>query len=150
MGWFYGFKLLLLINDKGELLNFEVTPGNTDDRIPVPELTKGCFGKCSGDKGYISQKLFTKLMQQGLQLITRIRKDRKNYLMPMQDKILLRKRALIETVNDPLKNISQIEHSPHRSMTGFMTNVLSALIAYSWLPNKPSLRFYQQQVHSQN
>jgi hypothetical protein len=90
-------------------------------------------------------------MQQGLQLITSIRKDRKNYLMPMQDKILLRKRALIETVNDLLKNISQIEHSPHRSMTGFiMTNVLSALIAYSWLPNKPSLRFYQQQVPSQN
>jgi hypothetical protein len=123
MGWFYGFKLHLLINDKGELLNFEVTPGNVDDRVPVPALTKGFFGKCFGDKGYISQKLFTKLMQQGLQLITKIRKDMKNYLMPIQDKILLRKRALIETVNDQLKNISQIEHTRHRSITGALCSM---------------------------
>ena len=76
-GWFYGFKLHLVINDRGELLAFQVTPANTDDRTPVPKLAKGLTGKLFGDKGYISQKLFETLLEQGLKLITGIRKNMK-------------------------------------------------------------------------
>ena len=146
VGWFYGFKLHLVVNDQGELLAFRFTPGNVDDRKPVPELTKGLLGKLFGDKGYISKALFEGLFAKGLQLITPIRKNMKNRLMPWLDKILLRKRALIETINDQLKNISQIEHTRHRSVANFMVNLLAALIAYTHQPLKPSLRLSQNQL----
>ncbi len=103
--WYYGFKLHLIINDRGELLALKLTPANTDDRKPVPDLTSGLLGKLFGDKGYVSQSLFEKLYQKGLQLIARCRKNMKNRLMPLIDRIMLRKRAVIESVNDQLKNI---------------------------------------------
>ncbi|BAU64164.1 unnamed protein product [Stanieria sp. NIES-3757] len=139
VGWHYGFKLHLIINDQGELLAFKLTPGNTDDRKPVPDLTQDIIGKLFGDRGYISQELFEKLDEQGLQLITRHKKNMKQKLVKLMDKILLRKRSLIETVNDQLKNISQIEHSRHRSVWNFMVNLFGGLIAYTYLPQKPSL-----------
>lgn len=139
VGWFYGFKLHLVINDKGELLSFAFTPGNVDDRKPVPELTKELEGRLYGDKGYISKYLFEGLMAKGLKLVTSIRRNMKNKLVEMVDKVLLRKRAIIETVNDQLKNLCQLEHTRHRSVTGFMLNALSALAAYSHRPRKPSL-----------
>jgi hypothetical protein len=105
MGWFYGFKRHLIINDQGELLAFKLTPANVDDRQPAPEMTRGIFGKLFGDKGSISQSLFDLLFERGLQLITTLKKNMKNKLLPVFDKILTRKRALIETVNDQLKNI---------------------------------------------
>lgn len=138
-GWFFGFKLHLIINDRGELLAFKLTPGNTDDRVPVPEMTRGIWGKLFGDRGYISKTLFDLLFKQDLQLITRIKKNMKNKLMPLEDKILLRKRAIIETVNDQLKNISQIEHTRHRSIIGFILNLLGSLVAYTYQDKKPSL-----------
>jgi hypothetical protein len=115
------------------------TPGNTDDRKPLPILARELWGKLVGDKGYISQDLFEKLFAQGLHLITTTRKDMKNRLMPVIDRVLARKRSLIETINDQLKNISQIAHTRHRSPCNFLVNFLAALIAYSWQPNKPSL-----------
>lgn len=139
MGWFYGFKLHLIINDKGEIMAFKLTAGNVDDRHPLKELAKGLMGKIVGDKGYISQELFEELYKKGLQLITRIKKNMKNKLMPIFDKILLRKRAIIESVNDQLKNISQIEHTRHRSPTNFLVNLVSGLVAYSLQKKKPSL-----------
>lgn len=139
MGWFFGFKLHLLINDKGEILAFKITPGTTDDRVPVDKMTQGLTGKLFGDRGYISQELFDKLYQRGLQLITRIKKNMQNKLMPLIDKLLLRKRAIIESVNDQLKNISQIEHTRHRSVNNFMVNLVAALAAYALQPKKPSL-----------
>jgi len=139
MGWFYGFKVHLIVNDQGELLAFRFTPGNIDDREPVPDMVKGLFGKLFGDKGYISQKLFELLFAQEVQLITRLRKNMKNKLMSLFDKLMLRKRAIIETIHDQLKNISQIEHSRHRSPANFLVNVISALIAYTHREKKPSL-----------
>jgi hypothetical protein len=139
VGWFYGFKLHLIVNDAGEFLAFQLTPGNVDDRRPVPTLTKGLFGQLFGDRGYISQALHDELFAQGLELLTKIRKNMKNRLMRLWDKLLLRKRALIETINDQLKNISQIEHTRHRSVTGFMVNLLAGLVAYTYQPKKPSL-----------
>jgi hypothetical protein len=142
MGWFYGFKLHLAVNDKGELLAVQFTPGNVDDRKPVPYLSRRLYGKLFGDRGYISQSLAEQLWQERkLLLITKLRKNMKNRLMLMMDKILLRKRAIIETIIDQLKNISQIEHTRHRSPLNFFVNVLAGLIAYCHRPKKPSLNF---------
>lgn len=139
IGWYYGFKLHLLVNECGELLAFQLTAANVDDRTPVPDLTRGIIGKLFGDRGYISQALFEQLWQQGLQLITKIKKNMKNRLMPLLDKILLRKRAIIESVNDQLKNISQIEHSRHRSPLNFMVNLIAGLVAYTYQVSRPAL-----------
>jgi hypothetical protein len=140
MGWFYGLKLHLVINDRGELLACQITPGNVDDRKPVPALCKRLFGKLIADRGYISQPLFEQLLETfNVQLITRLRKNMKNRLMSLFDKLLLRKRAIIESVIDQLKNISQIEHTRHRSPINAFINIIAGLIAYCHQPKKPSL-----------
>lgn len=141
-GWFYGFKLHLVVNDKGDILSFYLTPGSIDDRDPktIEILAKDLFGKLFGDKCYLSKKISDILYSKGIQLITKIKKNMKNKLMLMEDKILLRKRAIIETINDQLKNICQIEHNRHRSFTNFAVNIVSGLISYSFLPKKPSLK----------
>ena len=144
-GWFFGFKLHLVVNDQGELLQFCVTPGNVDDRKVVTRLARKLFGKLFGDKGYISKPLADELRQMfNLQLITKLRGNMKNQLMLMSDRLLLRKRAIIETIIDQLKNISQIEHSRHRSVPNFFVNVLCGLIAYCRRPSKPSLGLAHQ------
>ncbi len=107
------------------------------------DLHKRIFGKLYGDKGYISKDLFEKLFVDGVHLITKIKKNMKNSLILLQDKIALRKRALIETVNDELKNICQIEHTRHRSFENFTTNLLSGLIAYSFFDKKPSINLQE-------
>jgi hypothetical protein len=140
VGWFFGFKLHLVVNDQGELLAFCLTPGNVDDRHPVPKLAKGLVGKLFGDKGYLSQPLAQHLLvSHGLHLITKLRKKMHNRLLDWSDKLLLRKRAIIETIMDQLKNISQIEHSRHRSPINFLVNLVAGLIAYCHQPKKPSL-----------
>lgn len=143
MGYFYGFKLHIIINDKGEIIEFVITPGNVDDRTPLKDaaFVKKVYGKLFGDKGYVSKELFENLFFNGIQLITGIRNNMKNQLMSMHDKIMLRKRSVIETVNDELKNICQIEHSRHRGFTNFLTNMISGLIAYSFLPKKPTIKY---------
>lgn len=143
MGYFFGFKLHIVINDKGELLNFVITPGNTDDREPLKNKSfiKALKGKLYADKGYISNQLTQVLFLDGLHLITSIRNNMKNVLMELKDKILLRKRSVIETVNDELKNICQVEHSRHRSFENFITNLISGLIAYSFFPKKPAIKY---------
>jgi len=139
MGWFFGFKLHLIINEKGGLLAVKITTGNEDDRSPVREMTEQLTGKLFGDKGYLSQQLFEDLLQRGLHLVTTIKKNMKNRLMPLIDKILLRKRSVIETVNDQLKNISQIEHTRHRSPINCMVNIVCGLIAYTFQDKKPQI-----------
>jgi transposase len=136
----YGFKLHLIVNDEGELLALRVTPGHVDDRRPVQQLATGLGGQLFGDRGYISQALHALLLGQGRELLTTIRKTMKNRLRRLWDKLLLRKRTLIETINDQLKNMSQIEPTRHRSVTGFMVNLVAGLVAYSYRPTKPSLR----------
>jgi hypothetical protein len=141
MGYFYGFKLHLVINDKGEILNFAITQANVDDREPLKKerFLKDIFGKLFGDKGYISKEISNILFVDGIHLITSIRNNMKNSLMDMNDKINLRKRSVIETVNDELKNMCQVEHSRHRSIGNFFTNLIAGLIAYSFFPKKPSI-----------
>jgi transposase len=143
MGWFFGFKLHLVVNERGELLACQITPASTDDRKPVPELCKRLFGRLIADRGYISQALFEQLLETfDLQLITKLRKNMKNRLMPWIDKLLLRKRAIIESIVDQLKNISQIEHTRHRSPINAFVNMVAGLIAYCHQPKKPSLNLF--------
>lgn len=141
MGWFFGFKLHLVINEIGEIINFVFTKGNCDDRDMkvIEPISKKLFGKLFGDKGYISSKLFGWLFQNGIQMVTNVKNNMKNHLMSTSDKILLRKRSLIETVNDELKNICQIEHSRHRSPANFLVNLVAGIVGYNFLPKKPSL-----------
>lgn len=143
MGWFYGFKLHLIVNEKGGLVSFFVTPGNVPDNNieTVTQLAKRLQGKLFGDRGYISQDLFAALWGQGVQLVTGIRRNMKNKLLPLMDKVMLRGRSIIETINDQLKNQEQIEHTRHRSPVNFGVNLFSGLIAYQLQPKKPSLTF---------
>ncbi|MDR2009002.1 MAG: IS982 family transposase [Bacteroidales bacterium] len=151
MGWFYGFKLHLVCNEKGELLSFYLTKANVDDRNPkhIKLLCKQLFGKLFADKGYIGQALWQMLFEDGIQLFTKLRKNMKGHIMSLRDKIILRKRAIIETINDELKNHCQIEHSRHRGINNFIMNILSALTAYCFFPKKPALNIkhvYEQQL----
>ena len=141
MGYFFGFKLHLIINELGEILAFKLTPGNINDNKVVGELSKNLVGKLFGDKGYISMKLFKELFKRGLKLVTQARKNMKPRMMEIADRLILRKRSLIESVYHQLKDVMQIEHTRHRSSLNFMVNLFSGLAAYVLYPNKPQMRF---------
>ena len=144
-GWFYGFKLHIVINDVGEILAYMLTSGNVDDRAPVSVLSKNLIGKLFGDKGYISQELFLKLYEMGLEIITRLKINMKNKLMSIIDKILLRSRGVIESVNNKLKSGCQIEHHRHRSRWNFLVNLIAGIIAYAYDPAKPCVQFTKKE-----
>ena len=150
MGWSFGFKLHLIINHLGEIVSLKLTKGNVDDRQPVPEMADSLFGKLYGDKGYISKALSGELLDKGVELITTIRKNMKLKFISLWDRAILKKRFIIETVNDQLKNISYIEHSRHRSIHGFMLNLLGGLIAYCLKNDKPSLDLTAQEFELLN
>ncbi len=141
MGRFFGFKLHLICNEKGELLNFMITPGDVDDRKPLEykAFVDFIYGKLVGDKGYIGKNLFQRLFVDGIHLITKLKSSMKGALMSVSDRHLLRKRAIIETVNDELKNIAQVEHSRHRCFDNFIVNLLGAIAAYCLFPKKPCI-----------
>jgi len=146
MGWFYGFKLHIAITETGELCGANLSKGNVDDRNQdvLDEVLKNVSGKLFADKGYISKKLFEYLFKKGTTLITSIKKNMKNRLIPLVDKLLLRKRSVIETVNDQLKNLCDIEHTRHRSPINFMVNMVAGLIRYTYFKKKPSINFAQK------
>jgi len=147
MGYFFGFKLHIIVNEQGEIVDFQLTQANVDDRQPLKNgnILKKIWGKLYGDKGYVSKPLAETLFNNGIHFVTGIRKNMKNQLMPLFDKIMLRKRSIIETINDQLKNICMVEHSRHRSFHNFVNNILAAIIAYSFLPKKPAVKFYDSQ-----
>jgi hypothetical protein len=138
-GWFFGLKLHLVINHKGQIQGLKFTAGNVDDREPVQDITKHLHGLLFGDKGYIKQELFEALYNRGLKLVTGIRKKMKNKLLPMFEKILLRKRSVVETVFDILKCHFGLEHSRHRSVLNAMVHLLSVIVAYALKPTKPAI-----------
>lgn len=142
LGWFFGFKLHIIINDRGEIISFVITQGNVDDREPlsIDSFIEKISGKLYADRGYISQKLKEILFVEGIRFVYKMRNNMKGGEIPLTDRIMLRKRAVIESVNDELKNICQIEHTRHRSFTNFITNLIAGLLAYSFLPKKPSIK----------
>ena len=141
MGWFFGLKLHLIINENGELLSVQLTPGNVDDRKPVRQMTSRLVGLLFGDKGYIDQNLFRDLYDRGLKLVTGIKKKMENKLLPLHEKILLRKRSIIETVNSVIKKDFQISHTRHRSFVNAFIHIFSTLVAYALKSKKPSIKF---------
>ena len=140
MGWFFGFKLHLVVNEQGETVAFRLTLGNVDDRQPLRDLAPKLFGKVFGDKGYLSQALSELLRAQRIQLVTSLRSNMKPRLMALEDKLMLKKRAMIESINNILKNVMQIDHTRHRSVNGFFVNLIAGLIAYCYHPNKPAIQ----------
>lgn len=141
MGYFYGFKLHLVINERGEVIALKITKGNVDDRAPVHKLTKGLTGTLYADKGYIKQNLFVSLYKRGLKIVHGIKKNMQNKLMSLKEKTLLKKRNIIETVFDYLKNKMNLEHTRHRSPINAFVHILSTLVAYTLKKNKPSITF---------
>jgi len=139
MGWFYGFKLHLVVNHHGEIVAAKVTTGNLHNTQLVAELAEGLTDKLYEDKGYLSQALAADLFEKGVTLVTTVRKNMKAKAISLWDRAMLSRRHIIETINDPLKNISYIEHSRHRSMNGFMLNLITGLVAYCLKKDKPSL-----------
>lgn len=140
MGWFYGLKLHLILNHKGEIMAIKITPGNKDDRQALKDMVKNLQGKCYADKGYLGKEIFQTLWEKGLHLITGIRKNMKQHLMPYIDKILLRKRFIIETTFGILKTSMNLEHSRHRSVTNAFVHIIATLVAYSFKLNKPKIK----------
>lgn len=141
MRWCHGFKLHFVCNDRGEFITFCLTGANVDDRNPkvwqVP--AKERYGKLFADKGYISPKRFESLFDEGIHLVTGSKANRKNRFMPLWDRIMLRKRYIIECINDMLKNTGKLVHSRHRSINNFIMNLVSAIAAYCFYDNKPEV-----------
>jgi hypothetical protein len=148
MGWFFGLKLHVVINHKGEIMALKITPGSTADSTVLDELTRHLTGKLYADKGYIGRELVHKLWQRGLHLITGIRRNMRNHLMLLGDKIMLRKRFVIETVFDILKCEMGLEHSRHRSPVNAMVHILSCLVAYAYRPAKPTISLGGQKIEA--
>ena len=147
MGWFYGFKLHLIINDTGALLDVALTPGNIDDRRPLWGMNPDTqlHGNLYADRGYISKDLREKLDEQGINLVYKVRKNMDTLEVSASDEVLLKKRTLVESVIKELKTQTVLEHSRHRSFQNFYVNVFSALIAYQLSENKPALTFDELQ-----
>ena len=139
MGWCHGFKLHLLCNDCGEIITFCLTRANVDDRDARVwnVFAKELYGKVFADRGYIKRALFEELFDRGIHLVHGLKANMRNRLMPMWDKIMLRKRYIIECINELLKNKANLVHSRHRSVHNFMMNICSALTAYCFFDNKP-------------
>jgi IS5 family transposase len=128
-----------VINHKGQIMALKITPANTADSTVLDQITQHLSGKIYADKGYIGRELFSKLWQRGLHLITGIRRNMRNHLMPLADKLMRRKRFVIETVLDILKCEMGLEHSRHSSVINAMVYILFCLVAYAYRPGKPSI-----------
>lgn len=142
VGWFYGFKLHVVINQHGQILSFCITPGNKSDNNSnvLQKLTKRIYGKMYGDKGYILSPLkFKNLYDKGVHMITKIRKNMKNKLISLVDKYYLKKRGLVESVGAVLKEDLSLEHSRHRSLLGFLSHIASVIAAYDFRIKKPGI-----------
>lgn len=145
MGWFYGFKLHLVINHHGEIMSFCLTRGNASDGSVVRKLMSNLSGLGAGDKGYLGKKLADDLAQHGLRFITKVRKNMKKRMHSAFEKFFLGQRGIVETIIDQLKNLYHVEHSRHRSPFNFLVNTIGALIAYAWRPNKPKIKMNKLQ-----
>jgi hypothetical protein len=140
-GWFYGIKLFLIINSRGELIRANLTAGNIADNNfeLLVKLFKNVKGLMIGDKGFLSSKVFQECYEHGLKIITKLRGNMKNKLMDMQEKLLLKKRGIIECIFDLLMTICDIDHTRHRNPKNAFCNIFAGLAAYSYLEKKPSI-----------
>lgn len=141
-GWFFGMKLHMIFNTKGEIVRLTLTKGNINDRAPVPDMVKGLSAKLIGDKGYLSKKLFQELFENGVTLITKIKKNMKNILMETSDKLMLMRRSFVETIFSSMKALNTMIHHRHRSVDNAFCHLLAALVHYQLRDDKPSLHSF--------
>ncbi len=139
-GWYYGLKLHLVINEMEQVMTYLITPASVSDNneTVLRRLLKGLRGKCYEDKGYLS-KLFAEFYEQGLHLVTKIRKNMTNILMDLKDKVRLKKRGLNKSVNDIFMSVLDIDHSRHRSPANALVHTMAGLLAYHFYDGKPSV-----------
>lgn len=137
VGWFFGLKIHLVVNDRCELIAFKITQGSQHDNSVAQNLLKGLDGLAFGDKGYLGKKIFDALYNEGLKLITRKRKNMKN-IAPLTEyeQQLLNQRGIIETIFNCLKHKYLVWHTRHRSIFNAMSHLVAALAAYVIEPLK--------------
>jgi Transposase DDE domain len=140
VGWFYGLKLHFVFNDKGSIVRLSITPGNVDDRKGLKGILSGLTGKIFGDRGYLGKDFFEDLWKQGIQMVTRLRKNMKNKLMNLWDRFYLDKRMTVESIFSSLKSCGTFEHSRHRNVCNAFCHIFTALIAYQIRPSKPTFK----------
>ncbi|MCB9227561.1 MAG: IS982 family transposase [Chitinophagales bacterium] len=145
-GWFFGFKLHLVINLYGEIVKFCFTPAHVADNNfdLMTHFLKDLQGKIYADKGYLSSKAWHELRNNGVQIITKLRKNMKNKLMDLQDKLFLLKRGLIESVFNVLTTVCDLEHSRHRNPINAFTHMVGSLVGYHFLDKKPKIRLHNK------
>lgn len=149
MGWFYGLKIHLVINNLGEIVSFALTSGNVADNNQ--DLLKYLFQKLEGivigDKGY-KTALFQWFYENKLHVLTKPKKKMKK--LPVENKynLLLNKRAVIESVFDILSSICDIDHSRHRSPSNAFVSIYASLIAYQYMDKKPCVFVNQESLKS--
>lgn len=141
VGYFFGFKLFLIINHVGQIVKFRFMRGNAADNNGsfMKEFLKNLKGKVFADKGFINQKIWTELLETGLQVITKLRSNMKNKLMIPIDKLLLSKRGVIESTFNLLMTQCDLEHTRHRSPINAFCSIIAALIAYTNLDHLPTI-----------
>ena len=143
MGYFYGFKGHIIINSKCEIVDFQLTVGNIadNDKELLTSISSNVYGKVYGDKGYIlNEDKMRHFLEMGIHFVSKIRRNMKNKLVDLEAKFMLKRRSIVETVIDQLKNICQIDHTRHRSPINFLNNFHSAIAAYYFKPVKPRLK----------
>jgi hypothetical protein len=138
-GWFFGMKLHMIFNTKGEIIRLTITPGNVNDRTPVPHMVRTLEAKLIGDKGYLSKKLFQELFENGVTLITKIKKNMKDRLMEMTDKLMLMRRFFVETIFSSMKALRTLIHHRHRCPVNAVALLFAGLINYPLRADKPTL-----------
>lgn len=148
-GWFFGLKIHLIINNLGQIVAFDLTPGNVADNNQqlLMKLLQNLDGTCVGDKGYIT-KLFDFFYENGLHLITKPKKNMKQTPVDLKFNALVNKRAVVESVFDILSSVCDIEHSRHRKPVNACVHILSALIAYQYFDQKPRVFFPSAKNHT--
>lgn len=147
VGWFFGLKLHLVFNDKGEIARLSITPADVDDRKGLKDLLTGLTGKIFADRGYVGQKFFDELWEKGIHIVTRIRKNMKNKLMSLWDRFYLGKRITLESILSSIKSCGTFEHSRHRNVVNAFVHILCALIAYQLRPIKPTFREHMEGIN---
>jgi Transposase DDE domain len=138
VSWFFGLKLHIVINDRGELIAFKITRGNENDAKACESMLERLQGMAFGDKGYISKQLFSRLLEKGLKLITRTRKNMKPVNYSSLEKQLLNQRGIVETVINHFKHHYHIWHTRHRSVINAITHLVAGIAAYVIEPLKIS------------
>jgi len=129
----------MLHNTQGEIVRLTITPGNVDDRLTVRDMLKNIEAKLIADKGYLSQTLLEDLFELRTTLITKVRKNMKNRLMGIIDRLILMKRCFIESIFLLMKSFGIMVHHHHRSPFNAFSHLIAGLINYQLRSDKPTL-----------